>query len=432
MKRLCLLISACLLAACGGGGDGASTASNQCSIEEQKQFVFNVMEDIYLYYDLMPNINLANYDSPEAVLEALRVSPDEFSSINDTQSFNDFFEEGVYNGFGFGIEAVDGDTAYALSLVFDSSPAGSAHLQRGDRLISVMDTSVSNIISQHGGLYDFLRAEDVFYIDYPINMTFELLGGGQTTITLAAGPVYINTVLSAEVIDHNGLKIGYLAFSDYLETSNAELDAAFSLFSQENIDELVLDLRYNGGGRISVAQYLSSYIAGTKAVGSDVTRLEFNDKSTQYNEDYPFLTLANAVDINRLYVLVTGATASSSELTINAMDPVGIEVITIGDTTFGKPVGSVSTSDCGYTISPIAFDVVNDRGQGGYFDGIDAVCAAEDDLSNGFADVDEGMLATALFHIDTGMCSTTARGLGGINQPSRKTLFEPNPLKRYF
>ncbi|MGH1486352.1 MAG: S41 family peptidase [Cellvibrionaceae bacterium] len=399
-----LLVS---IASCGGSGGGSGSNNNQamplsCSVINQNRFVLDVMEDIYLYYDQLPNINPSDYSSPEAMLSDLIVTPDRFSYIANQQAQQSFFEEGTYIGLGYGSED-DGNDAYVIRYVFDDSSAGRAGLQRSDRILAIDGVNVTNI-NNNGGFTSFINN---YSEDDTLRYSVSSVGEAPRDIDLTIGLVTINTVISAEVINTNGLAVGYLALTSFLEPTKDELLNAFTTFAQANIDELVLDLRYNGGGRVTTAQRLSSLIAGSSAIGADTAKLVYNDKNSEFNTTFPFESLANSVDLNRLYVLTLNGTCSASELTINAMDPVNIDVITVGQTTCGKPVGSVGINFCEKTLNPIAFNVFNDLDQGDYFNGIEATCSATDDLNTLLADPSEGMLATALSHISNGQCPVT-------------------------
>ena len=419
--RTTLLISLLALTSCGGSGGGGSNGPAEplsCAVVDQNRFVLDVMEDIYLYYDQLPNINPEDYSSPEALLNDLIVAPDRFSFIADQQLQQSFFEEGTYVGLGYGSEN-DGNDAYVIRYVFDDSSAGRAGLQRSDRIIAIEGTSVATI-NNTGGFGNFISN---YSEGDTLRFTIRSIGESPRDVDLTIGLVRINTVINAEVINNNGLSIGYLALTSFLEPTNDELSVAFSSFAQAGIDELVLDLRYNGGGRVTTAQRLSSFIAGSPAVGADTAKLVFNDKNSNSNINYPFEALANSVDLSRLYVLTLNETCSASELTINAMDPVNIDVVTIGQTTCGKPVGSVGINFCDKTLNPTAFNVFNDLDQGGYFDGIAATCSATDDLDNLLADPDEAMFATALSHMTNGQCPTTATTLRQTLPQGQTTSF---------
>ncbi|MGH1439485.1 MAG: S41 family peptidase [Cellvibrionaceae bacterium] len=430
MKRfttfLAPLTLALSLVSCGGSSGSSSstdavftsipddpeTENIDESIEAQKQFVFDVMSDYYLYYDQMPAINLDDYGTPEAVLAALVVNPpDRFSYIGDRVAQQNLFEEGTYEGIGYGRVVNDDDTQTVI-YVFDESAAGRACpgslssdscLQRGDTILSTSRSGndITFNVDRNGSLFN---------------------------TTLAIGIVQINTVLTTTIQTHNGVDVGYLALSAFLEPTVSELNTAFAALSG-NVDELVLDLRYNGGGRVSTAQLLASYIAGINGDGSDVTRLEWNDRNTNENSSYPFRTLSNQLDLDRVYVLTLEGTCSASELVINAMTGIGVDAITIGQTTCGKPVGSVSFNFDDKVLQPITFSVVNEVGNGDYFDGIEASCFAEDDPARDFSDPTERMYAGALYHIANGTCEFISTR--NIEQQAR-TPFNPDPMANLF
>jgi len=400
ISRLAFLYLFLSLAGCGGGGGNNPTdiEISECTIDAQNRFVFDVMNDIYLYYEQIPAVNPSDFASPRALLADIQAPNDPFSFIADREAQQDFFEEGTFNGFGFAF--ANSDDAFTTRFVYEDSAAGRAGLQRGDVITEIGNTSISEI-NDAGGLPNFLAnfeaAEEISFVVSSNNAE-------PRDISMSRDIVRINTVLETDVITRDNVNIGYLAFSSFIEPSRAELVSAFDSLQQQNIDELVLDLRYNGGGRVDVAQTLASHIAGNKGIGADVTRLLYNDKNTDLNSNFPFQTLDQTVDIDRLYVLTLESTCSASELLINAMQPIGIEVVTIGQTTCGKPVGSRNINFCDKTLSATTFDVVNDINQGEYFDGISATCPADDDLSSAFADPNESMFATALYHIENGQC----------------------------
>jgi len=406
--RLLVLPFILIIAACGGGGGGDNSSGVEvaaCSVEAQNDFVYDVMQDLYLYYDQIPDVNPREYSSPRELLTAIRAPNDRFSFIADRATQTNFYEEGTYNGLGFSFND-DGNT-YTITLVYDDSSAGRAGLKRSDKIVAVNGLLVSQV-NAGGGLNAYLNTfDDGEDITFSVSQS----GAAPIDIDMNIGLVRINTVLKTDVITANTLNIGYLAFSSFIEPSKAELQTAFAALKQQGIDELVLDLRYNSGGRVDVAQRLASHIAGDNAVGADAIKLIYNDKNSDQNTRFPFLSLNDTLDIDRLYVLTLGGTCSASEIIINAMQPVGIEVITVGQTTCGKPLGSQNINFCDKTLSAISFDVVNDINQGGYIDGIPATCAANDDLTRDFSDPNEAMFATALSHIASGQCPAVNRPL---------------------
>ena len=416
-------------AGCGGGSGGNPTGITpvDCSINGQNQFVYEVMQDLYLYNDQLPTVNPNNYDSPSDLLEDLRVAPDSFSTINDQQTQQNFYEDGTYNGIGFTFKA--NSDSYTITYIFNDSAANRAGLQRGDEIVSIEGISVTQI-NTDGGLNEFLSN-----YSNSDSLNFSITSSNAQTLNLemSKGLVRMNTVISSDVITSNTLKIGYLALSSFIEPTKVELATAFRRFNQESIDELVLDLRYNGGGKIDTAQLLASYIAGDNALGADVTKLIYNDQNSNLNESFPFQSLNNSVDLDRLYVLTLEGTCSASELVINAMKPVGIEVITIGQTTCGKPIGFRAIDFCDKTLLPASFAITNDSNEGDYFNGITATCAANDDLNSELADPNEGMFAAALYHINSGQCQLADDQSYRLSKESEKKYTKPsNIIKSVF
>jgi hypothetical protein len=430
MKILAILLCSLLLLSCGNEGnsnsaigpvftevpDDPETPGTNETIEQQKKFVLDVMSHYYLYYDQIPTIDLRNYDTPETVLANLVVNPpDRFSYIGNRVVQENFFEAGTYEGIGYGRIIGDIDNTETVTYVFDDSAAGRACpgsfstqscLRRGDVILSSSPSGndISFEVDRDGSLFN---------------------------VTLTTGIVKINSVLTTDIQTRNGVAVGYLALSNFLVPTIAELDTAFADFNLNNIDELVLDLRYNGGGRVSTAQVLASYIAGTNGNGSDVTRLEWNALNTQQNGIFPFLTRNNQLDLDRLYVLTLEGTCSASELVINAIEGIsGAQVITVGQVTCGKPVGSVSFNFGDKVLQPITFSVVNDLDNGDYFNGIEATCFAEDDTTHAFSDPAERMYAGALFHIENGSCEFMVTRPSSAKIPS--STFNPNPMANLF
>jgi hypothetical protein len=236
-------------------------------------------------------------------------------------------------------------------------------------------------------------------------------------MTIANAWINIYTVLHENVMDVNDNRIGYVALSGFIMTSLVELDTAFSRFNQEGIDELVLDLRYNRGGRLAVAQYLAGLIAGDHADGMVFQKFDHNDKHLSWDFVIRFFKPTNALNLNRLVVLTTRATASASEALINGLQPF-VDVVIIGGTTHGKPVGMYGHDFCDKRINPIEFRISNVLDLSDYFNGISPYCTSEDDLNRPFGDPEEGSLKEALAYIINGECSA------GHSYRTAKTPFQ--------
>jgi hypothetical protein len=209
-----------------------------------------------------------------------------------------------------------------------------------------------------------------------------------------------------------GRQVGYLMVKDMISQALTPIDSAFARFAAAGVQDVVLDLRYNGGGLVSVGGTLASYLAGLRGSGLTYASLLYNDKrASSNNQRFAFSTPAAGLTLPRVFVITGRRTCSASEQLINGLRGAGIQVVTVGETTCGKPVGFLPTSACGQTYSVVNFESVNHRGEGRYFDGFDASCeAADPTLSKPLGDPDEDLLKVALSYADAGACPVTAAG----------------------
>lgn len=214
-------------------------------------------------------------------------------------------------------------------------------------------------------------------------------------------PVPVSHVLTLA----NGAKAGYLVLKEFVTQAQAPLAEAFQVFRAAGASELILDLRYNGGGRISVANVLASLVAGRAHDGKVFTRLNFNAKQSSSNSSYKLA--ATATGFARVMVLTGSRTCSASELIVNGLKPY-VEVVTLGGQTCGKPVGFVPEKSCGSTVSAVNFETLNALGEGDYYDGIAASCAVAEDFDKVFGDPTETLTAAALSYLQSGHCPTLA------------------------
>ncbi|MCK5662371.1 MAG: hypothetical protein KAI17_02745, partial [Thiotrichaceae bacterium] len=197
---------------------------------------------------------------------------------------------------------------------------------------------------------------------------------------------------------------GYLAFKSFLATSDAELKVVFSDFNAAGVNKVILDLRYNGRGRVSVARNLASFMVPSSLTNELFALLKQNDKHQDLNSSYYFKSMVNELDLDRVVVITSGSTASASEMVINGLKPF-VDVKTVGNKTFGKPVGMNPVEFDDKVILPITFATYNQDGEGEYFDGIPYDCFVKDDLNFDFGDPLEPMLAEALVVSQKGTCS---------------------------
>jgi hypothetical protein len=215
-----------------------------------------------------------------------------------------------------------------------------------------------------------------------------------------------------------GKTTAYIVLKNFVEPSYAALDAAFAQARDAGATELVLDVRYNGGGLIAVAQHLGGLIGGDRTSGEVFAQYVHNDKRASQNNAIRFPRPASAFPLDRLIVITTKSSASASELIINALKPF-IPVVVIGDNSYGKPVGQYGFRICEKMLWPVAFSVQNARGQGDYFDGFVPDCRAADDIAYPLGDAREASLATALSYVATGACPAVSSGVRAASDRGR-------------
>ncbi|MEZ4452154.1 MAG: S41 family peptidase [Nannocystaceae bacterium] len=401
---------------------------DDCSTNSQNAYVLEVMKHAYLWNHEVPDLDPAAYDEPADILADLRFKEfDRWSRVADKVTSDALFEEGKFIGYGFN-HVRDAAGRIRISFVYDDSPASAIGLRRGDEIVSINDFSIAQIDADNlwGDMFgpNEPGVEIAMEVDDPA-------GSGTRAVALTKDWISMVTVPITKVVEADGKKIGYLYFSSFVDTAIPELDEAVANLRQEGIDELVVDLRYNGGGRLSVARHLASLIAGRAGDDREIVyKVEYNDDLAGENESYKLEKLAHALWVDRVYFITTNRTLSASELVINAVAPY-VETKIIGATTGGKPVGMRSFDFCDKILFPITFRLVNAAGVTDYFDGLSPACETRDDLDNQLGDPVEGSFAGAVSMITSGSCPTLG-GDPGAGAPLPGTVDHPflsDPLR---
>jgi carboxyl-terminal processing protease len=320
---------------------------------------------------------------------------------------------------GYGLEWSRGvanslPRVWIIAQVEPNSNAAKAGLRRGDQLARVdeFDFAYGNdeatIAGLNAGVFPKTSGE---------SHRLQLLRDGvQVNVALKSAPVAITPVQNVRTFDTPGGKVGYLTFSSHNVVSERQLVAAFTTLQAAQVSDLVLDMRYNGGGLLGIASELGTMIAGPQASGGKIfEQLRFNDKRPAASATrFPVNALGYSalsgvplpyLGLKKVSVLTTAGTCSASEAVINALRGIDIDVTLIGGQTCGKPYGFYATPNCGTTYFAIEFQGVNDKGFGDYADGMAPTCTVDDDLNHELGDPAEALLATALSRRATGSCS---------------------------
>jgi hypothetical protein len=415
--RLAACVLPIVLAACGGGSDEPLS----CSVPDQKTWLGEYMNDWYFWYRLSPRPNPAGYATVAEYFDALLYTgtdvnfpADRWSNFESTASFQQFFGDGETLGYGVSVAGleVSGSPQSPLYVryVEPLSPAAAAGVARGDQVISLNGRTSADIIAAND--FSALTAT-------ASGQTLRLVlrrAGQDRTVTLTSAVFALTPVQGASVVTTpGGRKMGYLLVKDMINQANTPMDTAFSQFKAQGVTEVVLDLRYNGGGLVSVGNRLASNVAGSRGNGRSYAKLLYNDKrASANNQSFAFTNPASAVGLARVFVLMGERTCSASEQVINGLRGVGVNVVAIGDTSCGKPVGFLPQDDgCGTTYSVVNFESVNDLNEGRYFDGFLPTCAVAEDFTQPTGSTGDPLMVAARTYADTGSCPVA----GGLKQP---------------
>jgi carboxyl-terminal processing protease len=383
----------------------AQTAPSNCSVPSQNLYVRDVLNSYYYWYQFLPaNVSPTAYTSPEAYLDAVRYRPidNSFSYITSAAANEALYGDSQFVGYGMSTQTTS--THLTVLQVFDASPALEAGLERGDRITQINGQSVVALVSA-GTIGSAFGAAD---IGVTSEIVFEKPNGDRRTGRMVKRVVTIPTVSLTRVIEDDGRKIGYLFFRNFVRPSEAALNDAFAALRTAGATELVLDLRYNGGGLVDIAVHLASLIGGTRTNGQVLLNYVHNDRvGPTYNKTTRFTNPDQALNLSRLVVITTRSSASASELIINSLRAY-MPVTVIGDSTYGKPVGQYGFTFCDKVLAAVSFSIKNANNEGDYFDGIPPTCAAPDDSTHQLGDPAEASLAEALVYLRTGACSARA------------------------
>jgi len=376
-----------------------------CTINNQNKFVYDVLHDSYFWSEEVPLLDYTsdNYDSPEKLLEEIKSGNDKFSFIIDAQVSQSYFEEGKNDNFGFSLTLANFDNqSYALVVkyVYPKSPASSKNIHKGDIITKIN----SNVITEDN-LDEII---DMLENDKSISFTF--WNNNITNIKSITKKSYdIQTILYSNSYTKESHRVGYVVFQDFIDTAESDLDNLFSQFKAYGANDLILDLRYNGGGSTKLANHLASLIGGSNVYNHTFESILFNEKYTPYNFRTQFESYSkNALNLNRVFVLTTNSTCSASELIINALRSSSndIEVIQIGDKTCGKPYGFVNAGIfCDKALYSINYTSVNGDEDGDYSEGLIPNCKIDENIFKDFGDQEEILLSEALNYITTDACS---------------------------
>lgn len=448
--------------------DNTTTTSNTLTSDEDslKYLMYRTMQVTYVdggrdkttdlptyyWYNQVPVLDPSSstYSTADDLLETMKgystgtgsTVLDRYSFLDRDSSLSSSLQDGVSEFGGkisatgnFGMEvsyASDGSKTYLYILYADkNSPAGVQGLTRGDLITAINgDTAIS-----YDGSSGTKTNKVVNAIYNSSSVTLKVTKGrtnASATYSLQSGSYNINPVLFDTTYTVNGQKVGYFVFYTFTSPYNSKgaatltkttLDALFSKFKSAGITNLIVDLRYNGGGSVTTAEYLDSAIAPASAAGKTMYYYLYNDKLTaNLNEvgleaSVNFPSATGGLSLSNVFFITSGNTASASELTLNNLKPY-MNVKLVGSTTYGKPVGFITFTISEYDsnhqekyladLYAINFATENANHSGGYYTGITPDQTASDYINVPWGNTNDDNLDQILNYISTGSFARTA------------------------
>ncbi|MCJ7556775.1 MAG: S41 family peptidase [Gammaproteobacteria bacterium] len=422
MKRIYSLIASCallVLAGCDFGGSSTAVGSGDCSVTGQNATIKATMQTWYLFDDQLRDSDPLAFDDIDLFLDDIVadvIPADRFTYVWSQQE-EDEFQSASYAGWGFHFNLLPGNDVRLIQVYGEfpgelQTPASTAGLKRGLRITAIDGVSTDEIIANRPAGTDEISAiSDAFGARDP-GVTGQLdyvdPQGVTGSVTMTKEYIQFSTVALYDVFNRNGRITGYLNFRSFANPSFEELRQAFVAFNAQGVTNLVVDVRYNGGGLVSVAEYLGNLLLGRVEPGSLFFQEVFNSQNSGNDASTYFSTMTDSLPtLDRVVFITTGFSASASEMVLNGMIP-WVETASVGSTSYGKPVGSYGFTFCDQVLRPVTFKVVNGVGTSDYFDGFTPTCEAADNPDYAFGDPMEDSLAAALTWVETGACPVAA------------------------
>lgn len=441
-----------LLAGCGGGDGGSGSAgtigtptptssgNTTCTLRARQDWAGAQLREWYLFPETLPaSLDPAPYASLDGYIDALTATAraqgkDRYftyvTSIATEQAYN---STGRTGGFGIRIKTDAVALRAYISEAFEGAPALAAGIDRGAEILAIGQSSgslrsVSDIMATSGasGVSDALGPNVA-----GTTRVLRVRDGSGTTrdVTLAKAEYDLQPVSSRygwRVIDDGGRKVGYVNLRTFIYAADTGLRQAFASFRAQGVTDVIVDLRYNGGGLLSVAETLGNLLGGNRRPSDLMYQLAYRpEKAATENVSRYFTAQADSVSPRRVAFIGFEGTASASELVMNALVPfLHADVALIGGNSYGKPVGQIAVdlAACDDRLRIIAFAVKNAAGRGDYYQGLapfmEATCQASDDVTHPLGDPQEQSVKTALDYLAGRSCTPIGSTSGAVRAQS--------------
>lgn len=463
-----LLALVSVLSACGGGGSGGSSppigstptptpppTGASCSLADRQAWVAAELREWYFFPETLPATNPVGAASLNDFVDAMTATARAqrrdrfFTYVTSIAEENAFYQQGASAGFGIRLSIDSVQRRLFIAEAFEGAPALAAGIDRGTEILAIGTSAatlrtVDSIFAAEGsagitnalgpstaGTTRVLRISDA---------------AGTREVTVAKADFALQPVSSrygARIIDDGGRRVGYINLRTFIDTADGQLRNAFAQLRAQGITEVIVDLRYNGGGLVSIGELLGDLLGADRA-GQIFSRTVFRPEKAANNSTDLFGAQPQAIASTRIAFIGTGGTASASELVINSFIPyLGANAALVGTNTFGKPVGQIARDrpQCDDRLRVVAFATQNSAGQGAYFDGLapfmQATCRAGDDLAFQLGDPREASIRASLDFLAGRSCTAIAAApsagrQAGLREAPRELVspMRPSPAQR--
>lgn len=404
---------------------------------EVEEFIFGAMDEIYLYEADVPELRngfateekkldyLESFDDPVDLYYDLVAEHDKFSFMTeDYVALNKLLNEGVSGttGMDFGLSLFNNSQKIYgyVRYIMPNSPAEKAGVKRGDFFTEIdgVEMDLNNYQALLGKASFTIRIEKL--VENTVTPTDKV-------VELSKVEMAENPILTYDIIETEGQRIGYIMYNSFTPTFDGELNTIFGEFKNQGITDLIMDFRYNGGGNVETAIDIASMITG-QFNDQPLLKYQYNQKyQTYYETNYPNSLIinfndkirtgeaTNSLNLTKVYVIATRSSASASELVIHALKPY-IEVVQVGGTTRGKFQASTTLYDSpnlsyrnsngdvhvnpnhNYAIQPLIVKYANKNDETDFVEGLfPDVLASEDPGNYGtLGDPSEPLLKAAI------------------------------------
>ncbi|ATY32757.1 S41 family peptidase [Sphingomonas psychrotolerans] len=435
-----------ILAACGGGGGGSGSVVTPpitgggptptpgptagCTLRERQDWAAAQLREWYLFPETLPaSLSPTTYATVSDYIDALTATARTqgrdryFTYLTSIAEENAYYSSGSSAGFGFRLAYDSAAGRVFVAESFEGAPALNAGIDRGAEIVAIGTSAanfrtVSSIMASEGpaGVSNALgpstagTARVLRVIDAAGTRDLNV---AKTDYTLAP----VSSRYGAKILDDGGRKVGYLNLRTFISTADPALRTAFAQFKAAGVTEVIVDLRYNGGGLVSIAQLMGDLMGANRATSDVFDYMVFRPEKSAENETRFFQPKTESIAPTRIAFIGTGGTASASELVVNAFIPyLHANVGLVGTNTYGKPVGQIAIDRpaCDDRLRVIAFATQNAARQGNYFNGlagtVEASCRAGDEVGYPLGDAREASTRAALDFLAGRSCTAIASG----------------------